>query len=79
MVKYWDGYKHVYSPAKIKYNFVGPPKEEETSPQIDAETGKELPVKKVIHYSKQNGYANVWYDATNGVHPRVREMMTLQN
>jgi hypothetical protein len=36
MVKYWDGYKHVYSPAKIKYNFVGPPKEEETSPQIDA-------------------------------------------
>ena len=79
MIKYWDGYKYVYSPAKISY---GKPAHFDKIQEVTAmneETGNNLPVKKLIHHAKQNGYSNVWYDAVNGVHPKCRDLRELEN
>ena len=52
MIKYWDGYKYVYSPAKISY---GKPAHFDKIQELTAlneENGNDLPVKKLIHHAK---------------------------
>ena len=63
MRKYWDGYNYKYIPIRIKEPI---PKAE---PRV--EFVEPVILHDIIHYSKQNGYRNVWYDATNAVHPMV--------
>jgi hypothetical protein len=63
MIKIWDGYKYRYTRVPIKV------REPLHVPEYSPEKPGFEP--DIIHYSKQNGYRSMWYDATNAVHPRV--------
>jgi hypothetical protein len=63
MIKYWDGYKYKYSPSRKKEPV-------KVQPRVEFDD-EPIIIHDVIHHSKQNGYRNVWYDATNAVHPMV--------
>ena len=79
MIKVWDGYKFKYSPVKISYGKPVHFEQQQVVTAVDEDTGKELPVKQLIHHAKQNGYSSVWYDAINGVHPKCRDLREVQN